>query len=52
MIKKSEYCSKVIETEFNKALVIVIPVHSNKIMKILKILLNYVFVKKYMKKVK
>ena len=47
MIKGSEYYSEVIETKFNKPLVM-----TEKIRKILKILLNVGFVKKHMKKVK
>ena len=47
MTKEGEHCSKVIETKFNKLLLI-----PEKIMKILKILLNVQFVKGHMKKVK
>ena len=48
MIKESEHCSKVIETEVNKLLVISEKDHQH----ILIILLNAGFIEKHMKKVK
>ena len=46
MTKVSEYCSKITETEINESIVM-----TKKIMKVLKTLLNVVFVKENMRKV-
>ena len=47
MIRESEYNAEVIGTKFNKPLA-----KAKKIMKFLKVLLNAVFVKEHVKKVK